>query len=295
MGNNLFGALINAVGADADERMEGDYVADDGLLCCGTCHEPKVRVLPIPVFMRDEYGESIQRPRECLCQRRRIALQEAAKEDKRHREAVARLLSVGLKDERLLSCTFAADDGQEARTGETCRRYAEKWAEMRAKNIGMILWGQVGSGKTFYAAAIANALIEREVGVILTGLPDIAARMSADYGDDREDVLNEIRNIPLLILDDVGFERTTPTGLENAYTILNTRYQSGRPLIVTTNLTPDEIKSPPDIAHKRALDRIVEMCPVVLQSKTARRQGIAAEKRMDALEILYGRSGAEGG
>lgn len=290
-----FQALAAAVGSACDGPAPEDYTGEDGLLYCGICHEAKERRLPVPAILRDDLGEAINRPRECACQRLRRAREDDAREERRHTEEVKRLRAIGLRDPRLLDCTFAADDGKDAKIGETCRRYADQWPEMRAQNIGMILWGEVGAGKTYYAACIANTLIDREVGVMMTGLPDLAARMTADYGDAREDVLDEVRRLPLLILDDVGFERTTPTGLESAYTILNTRYMSGRPLIVTTNLTPDEIKDPPNVAHKRALDRIVEMCPIVLQAKTGRRAGIAADRRAAALEILYGKGGKAAG
>ena len=65
---------------------------------------------------------------------------------------------------------------------------------------------------------------------------------------------------PLLIIDDFGMERGTEYALEQIYNIVDSRYRSRKPLIVTTNLTLDEIRHPQDTAHARIYDRLLEMC-----------------------------------
>ena len=66
--------------------------------------------------------------------------------------------------------------------------------------------------------------------------------------------------IPLLILDDFGMERGTEYGLEQVYNVIDSRYRSGKPLIVTTNLTLDDLQHPEDTAHARIYDRLISMC-----------------------------------
>ena len=51
---------------------------------------------------------------------------------------------------------------------------------------------------------------------------------------------------PLLILDDFGMERGTEYGLEQVYSVIDSRYRSGKPLIATTNLTLEELQHPQD-------------------------------------------------
>ena len=287
-----FRILTDVIGADAEDGNDGDYEGPDGMLCCGVCHEPKEHIFRLPAHMQayvpEGTGTEIKRPRECRCQRDLRMLEERERAEREHTNVVKAMRAACFQDAKLAECTFSVDDRRDAKLSDTCSRYADKWVDMRDRNIGALLWGEVGGGKTFYAACIANALVEREIAVKFRNLPDLAARMSSDYGEGRGAVLEEVRRIPLLILDDLGFERTTPTGLENAFTIINTRYDSGKPLIVTTNLTPDEIKSPANLVHRRALDRIVELCPIVLQVKGGRRREIANNKRLEALEILYG-------
>jgi len=284
---DLVQALSANLGADAVPRQDGDYIdASDGLLRCGRCHAPKERVLPVPAILREEMGDTIKRPCECTCQWARRAQEAEAFEARRHTEAVNRLRAAGIHDARLRECTFSADDGQDVKTCEICRRYVGKWDKVKAERIGLLLWGETGCGKTFYAAAIANALIEHETKVVLTSIPDLSARMLANYGEGREEVLEEVRRVPLLILDDVGFERSTQTGMENAFSVVDARYDSGKPLIITTNLTPDEIQNPADVAHKRTLSRIAELCAVPVHVEGSRREGIARDRRMRALETL---------
>lgn len=280
--------MLANIGIDAAPRQDGDYIDADGLLHCGTCREPKEAVLTMPDWMRDSFGNTIKRPRMCACQFARYAADAAQRETRAHIQRVAELRAIGVPDARLRECTFDADDRQDAKTRAMCLRYIDRWERVRADRIGLNLWGTTGCGKTFYAACIANALIEREIGALLTTIPDLSARMSANYGEARGAVLDEVRRTPLLILDDVGFERTTSTGLENAFAIVDARYDSGKPLIVTTNLTPEEMDNPPDVAHKRALSRIAEMCAVPVHVEGSRREGIAKARRDKAIDALLG-------
>ena len=66
--------------------------------------------------------------------------------------------------------------------------------------------------------------------------------------------------LPLLIIDDFGMERGTEYGLEQVYNVIDSRYRSRKPLIVTTNLTLEELQHPEDTAHARIYDRLLEMC-----------------------------------
>ena len=68
----------------------------------------------------------------------------------------------------------------------------------------------------------------------------------------------------ILIIDDLGVEHNTEYSTEQISSIIDTRYRSGKPLIVTTNLKLDELKHPSDLAHARIYDRILERCAPIL-------------------------------
>ncbi len=60
--------------------------------------------------------------------------------------------------------------------------------------------------------------------------------------------------------------------MEQLFSVVDGRYRTGKPLIVTTNLTLQELKNPPDLAHRRIYDRLLEMCtPIKINGQSIRR------------------------
>jgi len=87
------------------------------------------------------------------------------------------------------------------------------------------------------------------------------------------------RDYDLLIIDDLGAERNTDYAMEQMFSIVDSRYRSGKPLIVTTNLKLDELKHPPDLAHDRIYDRILERCaPILFAGKNFREDNATSTK-----------------
>ena len=182
------------------------------------------------------------------------------------------------------SYCFENDNGKVPKL-EHGRKYAEKWDEMRSDNIGMLFWGPPGSGKTFAAASIANALCEKFVSVRMMTLGTILTLLPVKTFHEREVFLQDICYCDLLILDDFGMERQTDYANEQVFSIIDGRYLARKPLIVTTNLSLDELKHPTNITKQRVYDRILEMCvPVKFDGESLRREK-AAEKRKLYLEI----------
>ena len=92
-------------------------------------------------------------------------------------------------------------------------------------------------------------------------------------------MLSLIRTDKYNIIDDLGVERNTEYAMEQMFTVIDSRYRSKKPLIVTTNLKLEEIKNPPDLAHARIYDRILERCaPVIFSGKNSREEGARATK-----------------
>ena len=258
-----------------------DYYGMDGLLYCGKCHTPREAFFAKGIALM---GKN-KHPIECICQRTEREKQEALISQQKHSDLVRRLKAEGFSDPAMLDWKFENDNG---RSPQMCHahRYVEQWQTMRAENLGLFLWGGVGTGKSFLAGCIANALMEQEVPVRMTSFARILNELNSSFSG-RNEVVDKLCRYPLLIIDDFGMERGTEYALEQIYNIVDSRYRSRKPLIVTTNLTLDEIRYPQDTAHARIYDRLLEMCiPVSCIGVSFRKEN--AQEKLKRMKLLIG-------
>ena len=247
-----------------------DYTGEDGLLYCGKCHTSKQFRIDKPPL------EGRLLPHPCRCEQERIDREAAEQEAHRHRQAVADLKRRGFTDPAMQDWTFANDNGKCPQM-KHARFYVEHWEQMKVENIGYLLWGGVGTGKSYFAGCIANALMEQEVAVRMTNFALILNDLTASY-EGRNEYIARLCRAPLLILDDFGMERGTEYGLEQVYNVIDSRCRSRRPLIVTTNIPLQDLQHPQDTAHARIYDRLLEMCVPIRFSGENFRKATAQEK-----------------
>ena len=102
----------------------------------------------------------------------------------------------------------------------------------------------------------------------------------------KNEYIDRLNKHNLLIIDDLGMERNTEYALEQVYNIIDSRYRTKKPLIVTTNLSITEIKGANDTAHKRIYDRILEMCiPIKFNGESIRRT--IAQNKKDYIKNIF--------
>lgn len=167
-------------------------------------------------------------------------------------------------------------------------KYVDQWDKMKAMSTGLLLWGGTGTGKTFFAGCVANALIDTGVPVLMTNFARILNSLTNMFSEDRNGFIDSLNKYELLIIDDLGMERQSEFALEQVYNVIDSRYRSKRPLIVTTNLTLDELKNPADISRKRIYDRVLERCvPLKINNRNIRTMN-AAMNFSAAKELLVG-------
>jgi len=109
----------------------------------------------------------------------------------------------------------------------------------------LLLQGGYGCGKTHLAAAIANFAVGVGVPTLFLTVPDLLDLLRFSFNSEDttfEDRFNEIRNAPLLVLDDFGTQNATAWAQEKLFQIVNYRYINRLPLVVTTNAPLDEIE-----------------------------------------------------
>ena len=197
---------------------------------------------------------------------------------------IRQLKAMGIQEKHLLERNFAvAEDNKDI---QMVKRYVEQWKKVKAENLGLLLWGDVGTGKSFVAACIANALLDQGIPVLMTNFSKILNQMGAMYSEERYRYIASFSNYSLLILDDLGIERSTEYALEQVYAVIDERYKSGLPVIITTNLKIAEIRNPEDVAYARIYSRILEMCTPVRISGEDRRKSIGKEKQQVVKEVL---------
>lgn len=226
-----------------------DYIGADGLLYCGKCNTP--RQCRITMFGKEDIVFQ-----NCDCAKERYnAKCERVKWNTRACR-ITEMRSEGFADAALLHCTFAFDDGAMPEITDICKKYVDSFDSFLDRGEGLLFHGLCGSGKTFYASCIANAVVEKGYPALVTSFKQIISRPL----DEQARTIDALNRYALLVLDDLGTERRSESGYmqEMIYTIVDKRVRSGLPMIVTTNLSMDEIKHPKEIDYKRIYDRIME-------------------------------------
>lgn len=271
--------IIQAANAAA-ALVPGDY-EQDGLRFCGKCHTPKQS-------RQNLFGKDLIVGCMCACAQENYAREEAARKKREEADRIMRLRSAGISSQTFRDASFAADDGKNPKPMDTLRRYAERWEAMQRENIGLLLYGDVGTGKSYGAACIANRLIEQSIPVCMINLSTVLNSLGGYQSDEKNTYIADLMRYPLLILDDFGMERQTDYALEQVFNVIDARYRSGKPLIVTTNLSLTELNAPRSLEHKRIYDRIREMCQPVNFGSSGRRVERADKKMRLAAELLRG-------
>lgn len=248
------------------------------LIFCRSCGTPRQRRLV--------FDGQVYLPRTlCRCRQEQQEAREAARQQQEREWKISRLRSTGLPDPQLQQCTFENDRGFNPEM-EKIKRYVNHWEQMQSRAMGLLLTGGVGTGKTYMAACAANALIDREVPVLMTNLARVLNTLTGLYSGDRNQYIDSLNQYPLLILDDLGMERSSEFALEQIYNVIDSRYRSRRSLIVTTNLTLEQMHNPQDIAHSRIYSRVLERCIPILVNRENIRTRNAARNLAEARKLL---------
>lgn len=200
-------------------------------------------------------------------------------------ESVKRRRAQGLQDCYLYDYTFANNNGQNPLMKKS-HAYVEHWSEAKENNTGLLPSGDVGTGKSFFAGCIANALLDRDIPVLMTNFPTILNRLTGMFSENRAEFIASLSEYDLLIIDNLGVERSTEYAMEQMFAVIDCRYRSRKPMIITTNLKLEEIKNPPDLAHARIYDCILKRCALILFSGKNFREERAAATKAAAKEIV---------
>lgn len=277
---NLSGAFDKiAMTASQNIRAdEGDYV-EDGLLYCGKCHTPKQ--------CRVELFGQIRTPMcLCKCEQDKRDAEEAERKREEFAKHIKSLKKMGFPDVEMSRWTFDRDDRSNEKISTVAENYVDNFLEMKRRGKGLLFYGSVGTGKTFISACIANALIDRGHPCLVTNFARLCNTISGMY-EGKQQYIDGLDKFHLLVIDDLASERDTEYMGEIVQNIIDARYRAGLPLIITTNLTSDELKHPAEMRKQRIYSRLFEMCiPVEVKGKDRRKEKLKSDYK--DLEDLLG-------
>lgn len=265
-----------------------DYIAENGLLYCGKCHTPKQR------FMEKETLEKCRaiNPNfpaivscDCECMQE---FQIRFDCEKSIAEAEGRRRNCFPPESNFTKCRFDSDKGWSDREAmQKAHKYADKFSELFPKGIGLLVHGDVGRGKSFLVACIANEIMEAGFTCRMTNFTRIAD--GSFNRSDKEAYFDEFSIPDLLILDDFGAERQTEFVQEVVYKVLEYRVNSGKPMILTTNLNPEKQifgKAKKSLDETRIFSRLAKAVRLIAMHGADIREMEAIETAHTSMKIL---------
>lgn len=243
-----------------------------------------------------EYEEFII-PNPCACIRK-INKEHQEREERykieEQQRRLDRIKQFSMMDNQFYNCTFEnyKVDDDNRKIYNLAIKYCDNWEKMFTENIGLMFYGTQGIGKSYTSFAIANRLLSKLVPVIAIstiGLLERIKKTYNSYGTEGEiEILNQLSDAKLLILDDLGAENDTAWVKEKLYEIIDNRDRHGKPLIVTTNLTREQLqkKLTGSDGVNRTYDRLIKMCQPIEVKGRSKRIDTAAKKAEILKNIL---------
>lgn len=253
--------LIQDFASGIEILKPDEYLGADGLPYCKKCNQPRW-------FMVD--NDFAVRGR-CKCQEEiRQKQKQAELQDKRMSEFNNRK-KLSLLGERYSNLMFenATITKSNAIAYEKCRNYVANSEEILLNNIGLYIYGDNSSGKTYLTACLCNELVFKGHNCIYTNLALILNDIRNTFNNkntNASELINRLNSYDFAFIDDLGKEfigreynpKVATWAEEKLFEILNTRYNAKKPTIFSSNYSISELMSVLGL-DKAIVERINEM------------------------------------
>lgn len=220
---------------------------------------------------------------ECVVEREEAKIREAQNFAKKRE--IEKLFSISNLGERFSKSTFESflDRNGSETAYKVAVKYVKTFKEWNGESL--MLWGEPGNGKTHLAAAIVNELSKKGYIVVFQSVPELLQRIRSTFNSENKEnetqIMRALLECDLLILDDIGAEKTTEWVEEKLFNIIDGRYRKELPTLYTSNLEPKELKNQ---VGKRSYDRMVETSLTVKNEAASYRREIAKQRLQRFIE-----------
>ena len=237
---------------------------------CPHCSEI-VPTLEIEIFGKTRWVQPV-----CKCeadiQKAEIETFKNAQREREVRELFA-ISDLGDRFEKASFENYQTRPGAE-KAEKISRYYADNFDEFGLESI--LLWGIPGNGKSHLAAAVHNLLRKQGKVVVFVSMPELLKRIKATFGngnnESEQQILKALNICDLLIIDDIGAEKTSEWVQEIIFLIIDNRYRRNKPVMATSNLEPKELAAR---IGKRSYDRVLEISQPIENKATSYRREVA--------------------
>lgn len=185
--------------------------------------------------------------------------------------------NIGDRYEHVSFENFQPREGAE-KSFKIAQHYTNNFENFGLESI--LFWGVPGNGKSHLAAAIHNELIKQHRVVVFISMPDLLEKIKATFSnkqskESESKILKALNLCDLLIIDDIGAEKTSDWVQEVIFRIVDSRYRRKKPILATSNLEPKLLS---ERIGARAYDRLVEMSQPIENKATSYRREIAKNR-----------------
>lgn len=250
------------------EQLNADeYLGEDGLPHCSNCHGARYCVLADGIAVRHV---------SCECNRKKWQKEE--KEEKRQQTVCEFNTRKGLSliYEKYINVTFdtAKITKYNASAYEKCKNYVKNRKTVYENGIGMYIYGDNSTGKTYLTACMCNELVRNGNYCVYTNMGQILDEIRSSYngGASETDLLRKLVSYDFAFIDDLGKEFKTREVNENSakwaeekfFEVLNARYNAQKPTVFSSNYSIQELATVLKL-DKAIVERVVEMSTRVIK------------------------------
>lgn len=177
----------------------------------------------------------------------------------REHEVMQAVSDVGLMFQNKNFGNFKVETDVQRVLKEECMEYVKKFIKSNMLDrCSLCICGNVGTGKTHLASAVANNLIAKNIGVVKINYRTFITRMKQRIVDSTayDKDMDRVTEAEVLFIDDLYKGRITESDANIMYEIINRRYENHRPLILTTEKSIESLLN----FDEGIASRIIEMC-----------------------------------